>query len=103
MAAFHLAILLLIPFPFVQRCKDCERSPSGLIPSNPAAVKAFKWIHPCPSTGKSSGSCPGYVLGHAIPLACGGADMPKNMRWQTKAQARSQELTGCRKRILYPE
>jgi hypothetical protein len=92
MSVLHLALILLIPFPFVPHCKDCE--------ANPAAVKAFKWLYPCPSTGQSTGSCRGYVVDHKVPLACGGPDIPRNMQWQTKAQERARdrvESPACRK------
>ncbi len=58
----------------------------------------FKYEHPCPSTGKTKGSCPNYIIDHIKPLACGGADDPSNMQWQTKEEAKvkdSWELKGC--------
>lgn len=42
----------------------------------------------------------GYVVDHIIPLACGGADEPSNMQWQTIAKAKSKdkwERKGCGK------
>ena len=30
--------------------------------------------HPCPSTGRTSGACPGYRKDHILPLACGSWD-----------------------------
>lgn len=42
---------------------------------------------------------PGYVVDHIRPLACGGADAPGNMQWQTIAEARAKDRTervGCR-------
>jgi hypothetical protein len=51
------------------------------------AKAAFKSTHPCPSTGKTKGSCPNYIIGHIDPLACGGEDDASNMQWQTKAEA----------------
>src|SRR5262245_49034826 len=42
---------------------------------------------------------PGYVVDHIVPLACGGADVPSNMQWQTVAEAKAKdrvERTGCR-------
>ena len=41
----------------------------------------------------------GYVVDHIVPLACGGADEPSNMQWQTAAQAKAKdkvERVGCR-------
>ena len=40
----------------------------------------------------------GYVVDHKVPLACGGADSPSNMQWQTKAEAKAKdkvERKGC--------
>jgi len=48
-----------------------------------AAKNLFKSFHPCPSTGESRSPCPGYVVDHIKALACGGADDPSNMQWQT--------------------
>lgn len=55
-------------------------------------------MHPCPATGRSKGSCPGYIIDHVQALACGGADHPSNMQWQTKADAKAKdkwERKGC--------
>jgi hypothetical protein len=64
-----------------------------------AARDAFEHGHPCPSTGKRSGACPGYVVDHVKALACGGADDPSNMQWQTVGAAKAKDKTervGCR-------
>jgi len=42
---------------------------------------------------------PGYVVDHMKPLACGGADDPSNMQWQTKAEGKAKdkwERKGCK-------
>ena len=44
---------------------------------DPAKRREFMKIHPCPSTGKTSGACPGYVVDHNQALKHGGADDPK--------------------------
>jgi hypothetical protein len=36
---------------------------------------------------------PGYVVDHITPLACGGADRPSNMQWQTVADAKAKDKT----------
>jgi len=59
-----------------------------------AKAKAdFKRQQPCPSTGRSTGACPGYVIDHINPLKRGGADRPSNMQWQTKEAAREKDKT----------
>ena len=42
---------------------------------------------------------PGYVVDHIKPLACGGADDPSNMQWQSTAEAKAKdkwERKGCK-------
>lgn len=46
-----------------------------------SAKSKFKRENPCPSTGRSSGSCPGYQIDHRQPLAAGGSDHKSNMQW----------------------
>jgi hypothetical protein len=64
-----------------------------------ASVKReFQLTHPCPATGRTSGACPGYVKDHVIPLACRRPDVPSNMQWQTRADAKAKdrwETKGC--------
>jgi hypothetical protein len=44
---------------------------------------AFQRLYPCPSTGRTTGTCPGYVKDHIPPFACGGPDAVSNLQWQT--------------------
>lgn len=65
------------------------------------ARTAFQKQHPCPTTGKSGGACPGYVVDHIRPLCAGGVDAPVNMQWQTVAAAKEKdraERAMCTKR-----
>lgn len=71
----------------------------GRIHRSKAAKDGFMRQQPCPSTGKTSGKCSGYVVDHINPLTCGGVDTPSNMQWQTKAEAKAKdkwERNGCR-------
>jgi hypothetical protein len=43
----------------------------------------FQREHPCPSTGKRYGACPGWVKDYIDPLCSGGLDAVSNMQWQT--------------------
>jgi len=58
----------------------------------------FQRQHPCPSTGRTTGACPGYIKDHIFPLDCGGPDSVSNMQWQTVAAAKAKdrwERKGC--------
>jgi hypothetical protein len=58
----------------------------------------FQRQHPCPSTGRTTGRCPGYIKDHVVPLACGGPDSASNLQWQTTADAKAKdrwERRGC--------
>ncbi len=62
------------------------------------AKDSFKYAHPCPSNGNNHGACPGYVIDHITALACGGADDPSNMQWQSAAEGKAKdkwERKGC--------
>jgi hypothetical protein len=79
------------------RTLGTERDKHGKIKRSAAAKYEFELSHPCPITG-TAGKCPGYVIDHVMPLACGGADAPSNMQWQTKEAAKAKdrwERKGC--------
>lgn len=64
-------------------------------------VWKFRKTHPCPSTGKVKGACPGWNVDHVIALRCGGPDTVGNMQWitvrehkaKTKREARQVPLS----------
>lgn len=70
-----------------------QRDRNGRIKRSSGAKHSFEREHPCPSTGRSSGRCPGYVVDHVRPLECGGVDVPSNMQWQTSSQAKQKDKT----------
>jgi hypothetical protein len=72
-------------------CATCVRDSHGRIARSRRAKAAFQKAHPCPSTRKTSGACPGYVIDHVKPLKRGGADAPANMQWQTKAAGKAKD------------
>jgi hypothetical protein len=61
------------------------RGKNGRIKRSNAAKHQFEV-----QTGYPHGR-PGYVVDHIVPLACGGADAPSNMQWQTMAEARAKD------------
>lgn len=65
---------------------------------SPAAKHQFRVAHPCPTNPSPRGPCPGWIVDHVVPLACGGPDEPANMQWQTTADAKAKdrwEREGC--------
>ncbi len=68
------------------------RDTDGRIKRTASARHAFEV-----RTGYPKGR-PGYVIDHIKPLACGGADDPSNMQWQTIEAAKAKdrvERIGC--------
>jgi hypothetical protein len=62
------------------KCTTCARTSSDEIKRSRTATRDFQKSHPCPATGKTSGSCPDSVIDHVTPLKRGGADAPTNMK-----------------------
>ena len=67
------------------------RDGRGRLTRSKAARRDFEHSHPCPSTGRSNGACPGYVVDHVVPLKRGGPDAPSNMQWQTIAEGKAKD------------
>jgi hypothetical protein len=74
-----------------QPSSAAKRDAHGKIARSPKARHEFGKSHPCPSTGKIGGSCPGHVIDHVVPLKRGGADSPANMQWQASDQAKQKD------------
>lgn len=54
-------------------------------------LRAFVNQQACPATGLHRLPCKGYVIDHIKPLACGGADDPSNLQWQTREDAKAKD------------
>jgi hypothetical protein len=50
---------------------------------SPAVKAEFRREHPCPSTGRPTGPCPGHQVDHREALICGGRDAVDNLQWLT--------------------
>ena len=73
------------------RAVGVTRDRHGRIERSGKARDEFRKKRPCPSTGKTSGACKGYVIDHVQALKHGGADDPSNMQWQTKEAAKAKD------------
>ena len=71
-------------------CDDKNRSAS--------VRRHFQTMHPCPSTGQKTGSCPGYIVDHVVALCAGGLDDTSNMQWQTVTDAAAKDKVECKKK-----
>jgi hypothetical protein len=69
----------------VSSTPTASRDSNGKIKRSPAAKEAFER-----QSGYPHGR-PGYVVDHIKPLACGGADDPSNMQWQSIADAKAKD------------
>jgi hypothetical protein len=66
-------------------CSVCARDAHGHIARSSTARKTFMT-----ETGYPHGR-PGYVVDHVTALKHGGHDVPSNMQWQTKSDARAKD------------
>lgn len=77
-----------------------RRDSRGRIKRSKEVLTTFQYYDPCPANGHARGRCPGYVIDHIVPLACGGVDDPVNLQWQTVAEGKAKdkwERKGCSK------
>jgi|SRR5579859_453169 len=74
-----------VELPSSTSCATCPRDANGRIQRSEAAKHAFE-----AKSGHPNG-WPGHVVDHIVPLACGGADDPSNMQWQTIEDAKAKD------------
>lgn len=77
--------------PNTRKAYGVRRDARGRIARDPHAKVAFRHRNLCPSTGRSSGRCPGYVIDHVRALKRGGPDTAANMQWQTREAAKEKD------------
>ncbi|MBF0135133.1 MAG: HNH endonuclease [Magnetococcales bacterium] len=77
--------------PAIQEVPTIKRDGHGHISRSSNPKETFERANPCPSTGKTSGACPGYVVDYMVPLKQGGADAPSNMQWQMVQDAKTKD------------
>lgn len=88
-----IAVIMAV---FIMSCTASEPVYAKTIRSR-ATTYEFEKTHPCPSTGKRYGSCPGYIKDHIVPLCKGGPDSVKNMQWQTYADSKKKDAWECKR------
>ena len=75
-----LALLAALPVLADAACPVIHRSDKVL--------REFQRLHPCPSTGKPTGRCDGWVRDHVWPLCAGGLDTVENLVWSPVTEAK---------------
>ena len=85
---FSVAALLINTAAFASPLEETRyctiepvRTEDGRIARRYDVLRAFRSIHPCPSTGNRYGACPGWNMDHVIPLSVGGCDSVSNLQW----------------------
>lgn len=78
-------LVALLPMLFIIRPSDSKNLRSA------KARHDFVRQVRCPATQAHRLPCPGYVIDHVKPLACGGPDEPSNMQWQPIADAKAKD------------
>jgi hypothetical protein len=55
--------------PSRNKCASCVRNSHGRIQRSATAKRQFEGSNPCPSTGRTSSACSGYVIDHVTAEA----------------------------------
>lgn len=84
--ALLLAALALPAAGGRHKAEGVQRNSHGKIQRSPKVKAEFRKTNPCPSTGMTTGACPGYQIDHKQALACGGPDAASNMQWLTREE-----------------
>lgn len=66
----------------------CAHAGATTTPRGTEAPRLFRKANACPSTGKFTGPCSGWVMDHLHSLRCGGSDTPDNLWWMRVSEAK---------------
>lgn len=64
-----------------RQCGEPRTRADGSNYRSSSVLAAYRRLHPCPVTGRSTGPCPGWAINHVIPLEKGGCDAVINLQW----------------------
>lgn len=78
---------LLLASPAAVAARGGKPSGSGFRELERQFRESYQRSHPCPATGRTSGNCPGYVVGYVVLPKHGGTYQQSNMRWMTEEEA----------------
>ena len=79
-------VLALMATP-AQAAEPCTKP----TPRDPKAIRAFRQANPCPSTGETSGSCPGWRIDHRYPLCACGSNAQSNLQWEPLEHSKTKD------------
>ena len=82
-----LPCLVLLAAPGAGAARGGKPSGSGFEEIQRQFREGYQRSHPCPSTGRKAGNCPGYVVGYILLPKHGGTYQESNMRWMTTEEA----------------
>lgn len=83
-SSFSLSAIELMPPDQIKDLRFCgfvPRNADGTISRSSTVIYQFRKYNPCPSTGLTSGACPGWSINHIWPVGTGGCDAIINLQW----------------------
>lgn len=77
----HAQPVALDPLVEHRTVAEPVRLADGSIRRRADVLYRFRKLYPCPTTGLTTGACPGWSMDHVVPLASCGADAVSNLQW----------------------
>jgi hypothetical protein len=78
---------LLLASPAAGAARGGKSTGTGFREIERQLRESYQRTHPCPATGRTTGNCPGYVVGYILLPKFGGTYQQSNMRWMTEEEA----------------